>query len=217
MNPEIPIHAVPARKRSKKVILLVLAILLAVAAIVGTIVWQHVRPYSPYKFRPNKWEEPYSKNIPLDEMNFGEYGYYFRIYASGAYPDMVNTVQLSCDVRYYAKPGDKEPVLTLQKGTTVVIALPADEGVGIRCWPDYQKGWRYGTPFPVEGSTEDTAERQMYYVRTKDLVKVAEVFADTNWRYFKGDFLTKHAAAKRLVLSIDVSLYQDGCFCSPDL
>ena len=57
------IPSAPARKHSKKVILLVLAILLAVAAIVGYNVWQHVRPYSPYKFRPNKWEEPYSKNI----------------------------------------------------------------------------------------------------------------------------------------------------------
>ena len=93
------IPSAPARKRSKKVILLVLAILLAVAAIVGYNVWQHVRPYSPYKFRPNKWEEPYSKIIPLDEMNFGEYGYSFRPYASGAYPDMVNTVQLPCGGR----------------------------------------------------------------------------------------------------------------------
>lgn len=57
----------------------------------------------------------------------------------------------------------------------------------------------------------------MYYVHTKDLVKVAEIFAGTNWRYFKGDFLTKHAAAKQLVLSLDISLYQDGGFCSPDL
>ena len=108
-------------------------------------------------------------------------------------------------------------MLTLKKGTAVVVDLPEDEGVGIRCWPDYQKGWRYDVPFPLDGSTEDAAERQMYYARTEDLVKVAEVFMDANWRYFKGDFLTKHAAAKRLVLSLDISLYQDGCFCSPDL
>lgn len=203
-----------APKRRSKILIIVLAVVL-VAAVTAGVAWrQYFRPYSPAKFRPNKWNEPYSQHIPLTEMNLGAYDYYFRYVTGTEFPDMTETIALPCDVRYYANPGDAEPVLTLTKGTNVHVGLYNENGSSINCWPDYQKGWRYGTPLAAEGSTEDTA---MYFVRTADLKKVAKAFVDINWDALSSYYNFKAKAISSLVLTIDHTLYQAGCFDSPDL
>lgn len=151
-------------------------------------------------------------------MSLGVYDYYFRIVTPLGYPDMTETIALPCDVRYYANPGDAEPVLTLTKGTNVHVGIHDANGSSIFCWPDYQKGWRYGSPLAAEESTGDTGTA-MYFVRTADLKKVAKTFVDMNWDVLSRIFnsYSKTETTNSLVLRIDRSLYQEGCFDSPDL
>ncbi len=223
-----PAASAPKKGRKKFIILAVVLAVAASASIAGAVIWQHVRPFSPYKFQYNKWEEPYSQHVPLEEMSFGVYSHYFG-YSSGIKePDYVETLPLPCDIRYYANPGDKEPVLTLEKGT--VVHVPVESGVSagysstnnrgtpLRTWPSYEKGWRYGLPFVPEGSESPTADSPMYYVRTEDIRAVAAKFVDANWGILSPNyFRTKREAREFLVLTIDRTLYQEGCYCSPDL
>ncbi len=220
--------ASPTPKKGRKRTIFLAVALVVVASIAGAVIWQHVRPFSPYKFQYNKWEEPYSQHVPLEEMSFGAYGHYFGYLLPIQEPEYVETLPLPCDIRYYASPEDKEPVLTLEKGT--VVHVPAESGVSagnsstnnrgtpLRTWPSYEKGWRYGLAFVPEGSEGPTADSPMYYVRTDDIRAVAAKFVDANWDILSpNNFHTKREAREFFVLTIDRTLYQEGCYCSPDL
>lgn len=145
-------------------------------------------------FVDNGLGEPYSQNIPLDEMNFLDYVKYLsKMYAL---PDdglrYVKTVALPCDVHYYAHPGDWWPVLTLKKGQEVYVLSfygwyddfvdNYDLGYGPRCWPDYREGWRYGLPFATDDRRVDGffGDDTMYYVKTEELEAVVGAFYDVN-------------------------------------
>lgn len=223
-----PASTTPKKGRKKSIFLAVALAVAAAASIAGAVIWQHVRPFSPYMFQYNKREEPYSQHVPLEEMRFGAYGHYFGYPTAIQEPEFVETLPLPCDIQYYANPEDKEPVLTLEKGT--VVRVPAEIGIfagysstnnrgtPLRTWPSYEKGWRYGLPFVPEGSEGPTADSPMYYVRTEDIRAVAAKFVDANWDILSlYDFRIKREAREFFVLTIDRTLYQDGCYCSPDL
>ena len=145
-------------------------------------------------FVDNGLGEPYSQNVPVDEMRFLDYGKYFGKMYTLLDDGMrfVKTVALPCDVHYYAHPGDWWPVLTLKKGQEVYVLSfygwlddfvdNYDLGYGPRCWPDYREGWRYGQPFATDDSHVDAifGDDPKYYVKTEELEAVVGAFYDVN-------------------------------------
>lgn len=173
----------------------------------------------------NGKNEPYAAETPLTDMDFSIYTsqYYSDIISPLVDPDYNKRVTLPCDVEYYQSPGDATPVLTLPKGSDVYV-LPRDAanfptiGYGLQCWPDYQKGWRYGQPFFVTGDFTRSMISQKYdkyYVRTEQIASVAREFYNNNRKSLQN--LTASEFQKEMVLEIDQTLYDNGAFCSPDL
>ena len=206
------------RKKICWLLLLTVIVLFAAVLFVGT----QRREYPKSEFEYNKWEEPYSQGIPLDEMNFNVYRNYVALpVALTDSVEFVREVKLPCDVCYYAHKEDSEPIIVLEKGLSVYV-IPANRqyfgppGYGLECWPDYQKGWRYGQPFVTDESETSSYDAQKYYVRTSELEAVAKAFYQANSRLYRGQV---SAARYALVVTreIDVLLYKNGAFCSEEL
>ena len=120
-------------------------------------------------FTDNGKNEPYARQIPLDEMDFQVYDDYFTKFSTLVQYNYDRKISLPCDVEYYESKEDSEPILTLEKGTKVYV-LPDNErsieGYGWCCWPDYEEGWRYGNPFLTIDFTYISEEYPMYYVKS---------------------------------------------------
>lgn len=145
-------------------------------------------------------------------------------------PENARFFELPEDLHYYSQPdASGEPAATIPKGTVVTL-YESSEGTfgdkmeyGLCCYPDYQKGWRYGQMF-VTGEKEGKefsdalAECPSYYVQTKDLETIAAAFYDLHkedvgyMRQFHG----KDDFVYRGVRIIDQYLYNGGYFLSPD-
>ena len=181
-----------------------------------------VQIYSEYTYKrdfvSNHKAEPYFLNIPLDVMDFSIYDDYFCKNQTLVDPNYTKHISLPCDIHYYGKKEDAEPVLTLRKGTTVYI-LPGDTymfptvGYGLQCWPDYENGWRYGHPFLTSNTTYDSATYPMYYVKTAQLEKVAKAFYKANTKQIKHE-MSASKFVNYIVGYIDQILYDNGVFCA---
>ena len=176
------------------------------------------------KIQPNEYEknfedngrtdEPYKLNVPLHEMDFEEYRY-CHPGSTAALMNFNRKVKLPCDVEYYASKEDLEPIIKLEKGTEVYVmtkggSLPI--GYGYQCWPDYDKGWRYGYVFLTEDFEKLTEDMEMYYVKSKQLEKVAAEFYEINENSFLGT--TKKEYVKNITQAIDISLQYNGAYLS---
>ena len=208
-------------KKRSAVILICAAAALSLAIVLLVAVQRKEKEYPKSEFEYNKWDEPYSQGVPLDEMNFNAYRDYVELpEALIEFADFVKEIELPCDVRYYAHKEDSEPIIVLEKGLSVYV-IPANRqyfgpGYGLECWPDYQKGWRYGQPFAMDESGTSSYDAQKYYVRTSELEAVAKAFYQANSRLYRGQV---SAARYALVVTreIDVRLYKSGAFCSEEL
>lgn len=166
----------------------------------------------------DRTDQPYKLKTPLHEMDFNEYGYYFKTLTApiGVSFDVGNTVILPCDVEYYALKDVSEPILTLKKGTEVCISSEKGEipiGYGLKCWPDYEKGWRYGYAFLSEDFEDLPENAQMYYVKSKQLEKVAiESYKDNEDVH--GKFQTEKEYVQNVTQEIDGVLYLNGAYLS---
>ena len=174
-------------------------------------------------FQDNGKGEPYSQKIPLSEMDFTPYMeaiFNKMVIAAGA-PNYTRKIVLPCDVEYYTDKTDKTPAVTLEKGTTVYV-LPSDDpdftiGYGMQCWPDYEKGWRYGQPFYKEEFKYGMMSRYgqpWYYVKSNQLEAVAREFCLVNNFYNRRH---PYSPEKAGIEFIDRALYEYGAFCSPEL
>lgn len=206
------------KKRSAVIFICAAAALsLAIALLAAT----QRKEYPRSEFEYNRWNEPYSQGVPLDEMNFNIYRNYVVLpMALIDFADFVKEVELPCDVHYYANKEDSEPVIVLEKGSPVYV-IPADKqyfgpGYGLECWPDYQKGWRYGQPFVADESETSSYDAQKYYVRTSELEAVAKAFYQANSRLYRGQVSASRYALV-VTREIDVQLYKYGAFCSEEL
>ncbi len=176
-------------------------------------------------FKDNGKDEPYANRVPLHEMDFSVYDKYFPQATAPILVKYERKITLPCDVEYYSAKEDSVPAVILPKGTEVYI-FPQDggpffiHGYGVRCWPDYEKGWRYGIPFLTFDASrlEDVYQDEeipMYYVKTRQLEKVAEKFYENNpsaaVRIRKSEYV------KRAIRSIDQFLYDNGAFLSEEL
>ena len=173
------------------------------------------------EFVDNGRNLPYSQNIPLSEMDFAWYRLYLPVGTTAYHYGFVRKLALPCDIEYYRSKEDSSPTHTLTKGTEIYI-LPADDnwqtiGYGMICWPDYEEGWRYGYPFTTtDFSSLDSLPKTQptYYVKTEQLLAVAEAFYKANNEIFSSAI---DAYSIAVVLFIDIQLYKKGVFCSPDL
>lgn len=188
--------------------------------LLGVLIYTLSRPYARWHFKDNGKDEPYSQGVPLHEIQEFRYKRYFPMGSMLlGHPGFAANIPLPCDVHYYERPEDAEPVLTLEKGTTVSILscpVPGNYGYGLVCWPDYQKGWRYGKPFTDVHAAYAPEITQKYYVKTAELDKVARAFYQKN-KVFYEDRNSRYSSGKTIVRTIDYILYDAGAFCSPDL
>ena len=207
-------------RTKRNAVILVCAATAAFLAVVLLAAAQR-REYPRSEFEYNRWNEPYSQGVPLDEMNFNIYRNYVELpVALIDFVEFVKEVELPCDVRYYAHKEDSEPIIVLEKGLSVYV-IPANRqyfgpGYGLECWPDYQKGWRYGQPFVTDESETSSYDAQKYYVRTSELEAVAKVFYRANSRWYRGQVSASRYALV-VTREIDVQLYKNGAFCSEEL
>jgi hypothetical protein len=163
-------------------------------------------------------DQPYKLKTPLHEMDFDEYGYYFKTLTApvGLDYSISNKTVLPCDVEYYALQDDSEPILTLKKGTEVCISSEKGEipiGYGLKCWPDYEKGWRYGYAFLSEDFEDLSENAQKYYVKSKQLEKVA-IERYKNNKDVYGIFQTEKEYVQSVTQEIDEVLYFNGAYLS---
>lgn len=79
------------------------------------------------------------------------------------------------DFRPYAKYVNLADMLILQYP-------PLQKRIALPCWPDYEKGWRYGQPFSDDRNAEPipparlAGDSSMYFVKTAELEKAAHAF-----------------------------------------
>lgn len=195
-------------------------IAIIILLVVVSLIFVLTRPYQRWNFKGNGRDEPYAQGIPLYEMNWSMYKRYFGQMSMSIYPPVLITAKISlpCNVHYYVRTEDVEPVLTLEKGTEVYI-MPIGEddlydGYGLVCWPDYQKGWRYGEPLTDNRTVKPSSIAQKYYVKTSELDKVAQSFYKQNKGYCEK---IKCNSGRAIVRKLDRILYDAGAFCSNDL
>lgn len=175
----------------------------------------------------NEKNEGYAQGTPLYEMDFTEYKYYMIDAYAASLPLLDSiTVELPCDIMYYEKKDDTEPVLTLEKGTTVYIHPSLTEflhipnsrnltAYGFTSWPDYEKEWRYAAPFFTEKfDTDDiSSDTPMYYVKTDALKQIAKAYYKANTLFQNGT--SAYEYVNSCVYSLDYLLYLEGAYC-PD-
>lgn len=172
------------------------------------------------EFVDNGKNQPYSQNVPLQEMDFD---IYFKdiINKMGNAAVEINDnrkIVLSNDIEYFENKNDREPALVLKKGTTIYIhdlRSGIMEGYGLWAWPDYEAGWRYGKPL-ADNYTDirTTSIAKSYFVKLEQLALAADDYYNQNDcfnRYSPEEFRKGH------LLFMDKILYLEGAFCSPDL
>ena len=208
-------------KRSTKLVAVALIISLLTVFLAGC---RDAHAELEKNFQDNGKGEPYSQKIPLSEMDFTPYmeAIFNKMVIAAGSPNYTSEIVLPCDVEYYTDKTDKTPAVTLEKGTTVYV-LPSDEpdlptvGYGMQCWPDYEKGWRYGQPFYKEEFKYGMMSRYgqpWYYVKSKQLEAVAREFCLVNDFYKSRN---PYSPEKAGIEFIDRALYEYGAFCSPEL
>ena len=187
---------------------------------------------------PQITSNPYEEGVPVADMDESILNAMTpAVDAMGyAQPENAHFMALPEDLHYYSSPdASGEPALTLKKGTVVALygqelGVPGNEiGYGCVCYPDYQKGWRYGQAFiETEGADAmsvdafyDKLESQpSYYVETTALERVLAEYYDLHRddiTYLKSEFKSKGEFVHNTVRIMDHSLMESGLFCSPDL
>lgn len=204
--------------KKKKKLFIVLGALVLLAVIILVIDSQ-----------PNEYErnyedvnsnKPYSMKEPLHEADLDTYKNYVEVaHTLLGNVNYVRKIELPCDVKYYERKEDSKPALTLKKGTEVYV-LAEDNfdkpGYGWCCWPDYEKGWRYGIPFLTQDFKEYPKDTKMYYVKLNQLEKVCGAFYDANKDPI-AKYLSKKEYIEEHTLKIDERLCFNGFFLSNEL
>lgn len=144
-------------------------------------------------------------------------------------PEDARFLELPVDLHYYSQPdASGEPAATIPKGTVVTLYPQSSffgdkPGYGLACYPDYQKGWRYGKMF-VTGEKKDDEEFgnaliecPYYYIQTKELEPVATAFYDLHLEDMNLKKISKQKFIDDSLLYVDHYLFIYGYFFSPDL
>lgn len=237
------------KKRTRNVIITAcVAVVVAAAVLVGVFVGKPMverqQVEQEFAARQQYLEElhqntpdsnrlPYEEGVPLSEMDSRSLeSYLYGAQALMGTPlDSLDAeayhITLPVDVNYYSTPdASGEPAYTIPKGTEVRLydieeKDPAGAApYGCVCYPDYEKGWRYGRAFLLmEGASsikQSADDLRYYYVQTETLKAVLGAYYDKNQ-----EVLSKLSGRQDYidgcVQYIDRQLFSDGYFCSPEL
>ena len=237
------------KKRTRNVIITAcVAVVIAAAVLVGVFVGKPMverhQVEQEFAARQQYLEElhqntpdsnrlPYEEGVPLSEMDSRSLeSYLYGAQALMGTPlDSLDAeayhITLPVDVNYYSTPdASGEPAYTIPKGTEVRLydieeKDPAGAApYGCVCYPDYEKGWRYGRAFLLmEGASsikQSADDLRYYYVQTETLKAVLGAYYDKNQ-----EVLSKLSGRQDYidgcVQYIDRQLFSDGYFCSPEL
>ena len=237
------------KKRTRNVIITAcVAVVIAAAVLVGVFVGKPMverhQVEQEFAARQQYLEElhqntpdsnrlPYEEGVPLSEMDSRSLeSYLYGAQALMGTPlDSLDAeayhITLPVDVNYYSTPdASGEPAYTIPKGTEVRLYDSQDKSpsgpapYGCVCYPDYEKGWRYGRAFLLmEGASsikQSADDLRYYYVQTETLKAVLGAYYDKNQ-----EVLSKLSGRQDYidgcVQYIDRQLFSDGYFCSPEL
>lgn len=202
--------------------------LFIVAAVLGAILMVYwlvifcLNTHLRNKFRPSDKlsEQAYIHAIPMEEIQFDQFS--FSDTTIGV--DESNILVLPVDLHYYSlKDGRKELVLTIPKGSTVIIGdelnpFQSSPGYGFHSFPTYDRGWRYAFPFQKEN--DENSENRMLYIRLSELKKASETMVRES-RYMQDQARINGKSNKEIrdqyLLSYDWVFYVKGICCSKDL
>lgn len=200
-------------KKLWKILLIILVVM-----VLSRFGWMKYEDYLYQKnFTDNQKQEPYSLRIPLEKMDFDVYKDYFTTISAPIEYNYTQSIILPCDVEYYNSKKSQNPILTLKKGTKIYVIEESGNspiGYGLVCWPDYENGWRYGSPFLTENVVVDCGDLPMYFVKSKQLKAVAKSFYNANIKIF-GRSVTASEFSELYTSYIDRILYDKGVFCAP--
>ena len=237
------------KKRTRNVIITAcVAVVIAAAVLVGVFVGKPMlerhQVEQEFAARQQYLEElhqntpdsnrlPYEEGVPLSEMDSRSLeSYLYGAQALMGTPlDSLDAeayhITLPVDVNYYSTPdASGEPAYTIPKGTEVRLydieeKDPAGAApYGCVCYPDYEKGWRYGRAFLLmEGASsikQSADDLRYYYVQTETLKAVLGAYYDKNQEVLS-EVSGREEYIDSCVQYIDRQLFSDGYFCSPEL
>ncbi|HIY28417.1 MAG TPA: hypothetical protein H9679_05195 [Firmicutes bacterium] len=237
------------KKRTRNVIITAcVAVVVAAAVLVGVFVGKPMverqQVEQEFAARQQYLEElhqntpdsnrlPYEEGVPLSEMDSRSLeSYLYGAQALMGTPlDSLDAeayhITLPVDVNYYSTPdASGEPAYTIPKGTEVRLydieeKDPAGAApYGCVCYPDYEKGWRYGRAFLLmEGASsikQSADDLRYYYVQTETLKAVLGAYYDKNQEVLS-EVSGREEYIDSCVQYIDRQLFSDGYFCSPEL
>ena len=167
----------------------------------------------------------YAARVPMEEMDLNVfhtlYGYTFLFPQSGS----VLRFATESPITYYRQEnGGKVPAITLPAGTEVEV------GSGMLpfffSYPTYEKGWRWAQPVVVPDAEWNEVRGEYFYVKTEELQALA-VQWKCEWEKANAGrpFTTSLCGirwpldydAGEILFELDVALYVNRIFLSPDL
>ncbi len=178
----------------------------------GAIVWnKNLEKNFVRSSRRGFEEEPYALGLPMDDWDLKAYTYRYTFHWDYNKEECIYTPAYA--VTWYTQPDEtSQPAVTLEASKNYVAHLNAPQyGGGFYSWPTYKKGWRYSVPFTTVLNTlgEQTQENgKLYYVKLEDLTELYDCATPKN---------QDSLSFRQKFLAVDMVLYQNGCYISPDL
>ena len=196
------------------------AAILAAAAVILIITNRSGGTFSKKDFvqADNTAARQYLEHSSMDEMDMKVFDPYFIHAMTGEETPYKETMILPADVVYYREEaGRKTEAFVLEKGTEVILdPYGLRYGGGFYTFPTFEKGWRYGMPFTVQGQEET---KEYYYVKLSELETIAKAWIEydecVRAEIKKSGLSTKKGAAA-IVRGVDRLLYANGIYCSKD-
>ena len=200
--------------------------LLPLLALIGLLAFRAAdRQRKEAAFFPVEEGRQYAARVPMEEMDLNVfhnlYGYTFLFPQSGS----VLRFATESPITYYRQEnGGKVPAITIPAGTEVEV------GSGMLpfffSYPTYEKGWRWAQPVVVPDAEWNEVRGEYFYVKTEELQALA-VQWKCEWEKANAGrpFTTSLCGirwpldydAGEILFELDVALYVNRIFLSPDL
>lgn len=176
--------------------------------------------WQKYIFNGNK-AHPYFIRKDLRAIDFyKEYSDIFSPSMAGYSDFDLQPFVAEYSITYYTEPSlFSEKVVKIKKGE-ICYGKGLTQFYGIKSFPSYHKGWRIAVPYSTDRDRIDNMASDIYYVRTKDLMKFSKPYVE---QYLWGTYNSNGPGAsldnliRAYLFDYDYKLYNAGYYISPDL